>query len=168
MKEGGGAAAAEEEGAPSFVIDTQPSNAATAPTSTTAGKEKEKEKEREKTGKGKGTAEKEKDGEERGKGSQHTSSRWSTAPSEGGGPPNKWRGSIGRDRNEERRRERLAALEAEEEETEELYTVTILVPNEAMGLLIGRCEEGGGKEGRGKRGREGWFPGLRWCVSVFV
>lgn len=163
-KEAAATAVAAEEGAPSFVIDTQPTTAApAAPTTTTitttpTTAEKEKEK-----GNGKEVAVKEKEKESEGKdGQHHASSRWSSAPSEGGGPPTKKRGSIGR--KEERRRQlALLAREEEEEATEELYTVTILVPNEAMGLLIGRCKDDGGREGEA-----GYVLLFRWGLRACV
>lgn len=147
LKEGGGTSAnlAADEGAPSFVIDTQPTGATVSHITTlptTAEKEMRNEME---------AVEKEKGGER--KGGQYISSRWSSAPSGGGGPPTKKRGLIGR---KEERRMQVALLSREDEkvETEELYTVTILVPNEAMGLLIGRCKEGGrgGRKGRALTG----------------
>lgn len=115
------------------MIDAQPT-AATVALTTTLPPTGEKGKEKEVLEKDKGSE---------GKSGHHVSSRWSSAPSGRVGSPTKRQGPIGW---KEERRQQLALLSREEEEngTEELYTVTILVPNEAMGLLIGRCKERGG------------------------
>jgi hypothetical protein len=66
--------------------------------------------------------------------SRHASSRWSSRPAEAETPGAKR--PLGEpDLREERRRRRFSGQGQQDESS---YTLTILVPNEAMGLLIGR------------------------------
>lgn len=77
--------------------------------------------------------------------SRHASSRWSSRPAEAETPGAKR--PLGEpDLREERRRRRFSG---QGEQDESSYTLTILVPNEAMGLLIGRgtCRREGERSG---------------------